>query len=467
MSTDDDGTDDEARGSESAEPDGTDELAELHDERDELVARLSDVERRGPRRRRLRIVAVAVLVVLGCTSFTLAAVGIWVRRNVTDTDRWVERAGPLAEDPAVQAALGRWLSDEAVGLVDPATLFDEVLPERGRLLAGPLAGAVEDFVRERIDRFLASDEFATLWVAANERAHRNLVRLLRGDGPNVEAGDDSVTINLVPVINEALARISNASPELLGGQVSLPDLSVEDLPADAVDRLGDALGVDLDDDFGQVTVYDEGRLAALQDGADQARRLLVLVAVTAVVCLAGALALSARRWRTLLQILAGLAIGIALVRRLAIRGNGELLASIDDQVNRNAAAAVTDQFLGPLLDVTRGLLVALAVVAAVAVLTGPYPRVVWLRARVAEGARRARAVAQAQLSRSTSGSDGDNGPSETWIDIHSGTLQIAGIVVGVLALVLLDLSFVGLLVLAAVVALYELAVRPAGSAEGT
>lgn len=470
MGTDDgidDGTDDGTDGAGRApEPPGTDELTRLRHERDELVARLSRVEHRGTRRRRLRAVAVAVLVAVGCTSFTLAAVGVWVRRNVTDTDVWVDRAGPLADDPAVRAALGRWLSDEVVGLVDPATLFDEVLPERGRLLAGPLAGAVEGFIRERIDRFIASDEFATLWVAANERAHRNLVRVLRGDAPDVEAGDDSVTINLVPIIDEALARIGRASPELLGRQVSLPDLSVDDLPADAVDRLGEALGVELDDDFGQVTVYDAGRLAALQDGADQARRLLVLVAVLAVVCLAGALALSARRRRTLLQILAGLAIGIALVRRLAIRGNGETLASIDDPLDRNAAAAVTDRFLGPLLDVTRGLLVAIAVVAAIAVLTGPYPRVVWLRARMAQGAQRAGAVVHAQLSRPTSARDGGDGVGGTWIDVHRGTLQVAGIVVGVLALVVLDLSFVGLLVLAAVVGLFELAVRPTGGVEG-
>jgi hypothetical protein len=427
---------------------GDDEVVELRRERDELAARLSRVERRGARRSRLRGAAVVVLVVVGCVSFTAAAVGVWVRHNVTDTDVWVARAGPLADDPAVRAALGRWLSNEVIDVVDPEALLAEVLPERGRVLSVPLAGAVDGFIRDRIDRFLASDDFEALWVAANEQAHRRLVRILRGDAPNVTAGDESVTINLVPVIDEALARLSASSPEILGRQVDLPDLSVEDLPKDAVTRLGNALGVHLDDDFGQVTVYDEGRLAALQDAADQARRLLVLVAVVAVVSLAGALALSARRRRTLLQILAGLALGIALVRRLGIRAERELVAGIADPVNRDAAAAVTDRFLGPLLDVTRGLLVVLVVAAAVAVLSGPYPPVVRLRARTAAGARHVASTIRSQE-----------------IEIPRSTLQVAGVVVGVLALVLLDLSFVGLVVLAALVGLFELVVRPTGGVE--
>lgn len=389
----------------------------------------------------MRRMAVVVLVVLGCVSFTLAAVGVWVRHNVADTEVWVDRAGPLAADPAVQAALGRWLTDEVVDLLDPVAFFEDVLPERGRLLAVPLAGAVEGFVADRIDRFLASDEFQTLWVVANERVHRNVVRLLRGDDGVVTSRDGSVTIDLVPVIDGALAQLSEASPELLGREVDLPELSVDDVPEAAIERLGAALGVDLGDDFGQVTVYEARRLSALQTGIDQARRLLVVSAVAAIACLAGALALSGRRRRTLLQMLAGLAIGIALIRRLGIRSQAELLAGIPDPVNRDAAAAVSNSFLSPLLATTRSLLVVIVLAAAVAVVTGPYPRAVRLRAATAGAARR--------LADETRGE---------WVAAHRGGLQAAGIAVGAAALVLLDLSFIGMAVVAAMVVVYELAV---------
>lgn len=438
-----------------------DELEALRRERDLLAARLAHLEHRGGRRRRLRRGAVVLLVVLGSTSFTVAAVGVWVRRNVADTEVWVERSGPLVDDPAVRAALGRLISDHVIDLVDPESLFEDALPERGRLLAGPLSGAVEGFVRERVDRFLASDAFRALWVAANEQVHRRLVLVLRGDADNVLAGDGTLTVNLVPIVEEVLADVGASSPGLLGRRVDLPELSVEDLPDAAVARLGDALGVELDDDFGQVTVYDDGRLSALQDGIGRARRLLVPAAVVAVVGLAGALALSDRRRRTLLQALAGLAIGIALVRRLGIRSRAEVTGGIDDPLTAEAAGAVVDAFLEPLLAVTRTLLVGIAVLAAIAVLTGPYPQVVWLRARAAGGARRARPAVRALVARGA----GDDDPALARIGSHRGELQVAGIVAGLLALVLLDLSFVGVLVLAVVVGAFELALRPPAPTE--
>jgi len=447
----DDATD---RSAPTTEPD---ELEALRRERDQLAERLTRVEGSSHgRRRRLRRVAVVLLLVLGCTSFTVAAVGVWVRRNVADTEVWVERSGSLADDPAVRAALGHAISDEVIELVDPEALFVEALPERGRLLAAPLSGAVEGFIRERVDRFLASDGFRTLWRAANEQVHSRMVRLLRGDNDAVQTGDGTVKINLVPIIDEVLAELSTTSPELLGREVDIPEVSVEDVPDAAIARLGAALGVELDDDFGQVTVYDEGRLEALQDGIAQARRLLVLVIVVACGCLVGALALSDRRRRTLLQMVVGLAIGVALVRRLGIRARSEVVGGIDDRVTADAAGAVVDAFLGPLLDVTRLLLVGLVIVAAIAVLTGPYPRVVRLRARAADGARRAGPVVRALVP----GSAGDDDRALAWIEAHRATLQVSGIVVGLLALVLLDLSFVGLLVLVAAIGAFELALRP-------
>jgi hypothetical protein len=415
------------------------DVEELRQERDLLAARVAALETRRVRRWRLRRRVAALLVAMGTVAFTLSALGWWARRNVADTEVWLERTGPLAEEPAVQAALGRWLSGEIIVLVDPEELFVEVLPERGRVLAAPLSGAVEGFVRDRVENFLASDRFAQLWLAANERAHRAVVRVLRGDSELVQASGDTVSIDLVPALNAALADIGSASPELLGRQVDLPELTVDDLPDAALQRLEQALDVDLDDGFGQIVVYDRGRLGALQDAVDQARRLLIGVSVLTVVTLAGALWLSDQRRRTLLQMLASLAIGLTAIRRLGIRGQSELLASMPDEVNRAAAEAVTDRFLDPLLAVTQTLLVVLAVVAAVTLVSGPYRWAVALRTRAAQLARQVadgvrRAGPQGRVA----------GPGVEWLQEHRSALQIGGVAIAVAVLLLVDLSFVGL-----------------------
>lgn len=377
---------------------------------------------------------VALLLVIGMLSFTLSAVGWWARRNLADTDVWIERVGPLADDPAVQAALGDWLSAEVVELVDPAALFVEVLPERGRLLAVPLAGAVEDFVHDRVDRFLASDRFARLWLEANERAHRAAVRVLRGDSEVVQARRNTVVINLVPVINAALADLGSASPDLLGRDVDLPDLTVDDVPDAAIARLEQATGVELDENFGQFVVYDRGRLTALQDGIDQARRWLVGLSVLTVAALGGALWLSDRRRRTLLQVLAGLAVGLAVIRRAGLRSQRELLAAIPDDVNRAAVQAASGAFLDPLLAVTQALLVGLALFTAAVVLSGPYPWAVRLRERVGTAVNH-------------------RGETSVWVRSHRSQLQVGGAALVVLVLLFFDLSFLGIVVVGALAGL--------------
>jgi hypothetical protein len=416
-----------------------DDVAALRQERDALAARVAALEHRQGRRRRLRHAALAILVVIGIVSFTLSAVGWWARRNVADTDVWMQRVGPLADDPAVQAALGTWLGNEVIQLIDPEELFEEVLPERGQLLAGPLSGAVESFVRDRIDGFLASDRFERLWLAANETAHRAIVRVLRGESDVVQAEGDNVVINLVPVVDAALEDVSSASPELLGREVDLPDLSVEDLPDAAIQRLEQALGVQLDDDFGQFVVYDNGRLSALQEALERARRWLIGLSVITVAALGAALWISDRRRRTALQILAGLAIGLAVIRRVGIRGQQELLAAIPNQVNRAAADAVSDRFLGPLLDVTRTLLIVIAVLAAVLVLSGPYPWAVRLRRKTVELAR--------GLGDRTTGL-GERAGGWEWVAQHRTEIQVGGAAIAVLVLLIADLSFLGLAALA-------------------
>jgi hypothetical protein len=273
-----------------------------------------------------------------------------------------------------------------------------------------------------------------------------VVQVLRDESDVVGARRDRVVINLVPIINEALADIGEASPELFGRTIDIPELEVGAVPALAVTRIERAFDVELSDNFGQFTVYDRGRLEALQDGLQLARRLLVALIVITLVALPLALWLSTRRRRTLLQILAGLAVGVALVRRLAIRGQEELLGSIRLDDVRGAAQVVSDQFVHPLLANTQAILLGLALVAVIALLSGPYRWAVRLRGTVT-GFVRVLGRGGSAVSERAAGAE--------WVRANRTALQAGGAVVAVLALVVLDLSFVGVAVLAALFVVYE------------
>ena len=78
------------------------EMARLRSERDELRAEVETLRRRARRRGWWRRMTVVALVVLACVVLTAAVVGLWARRNFLDSDRFVDRTGPLIEEPSVQ-----------------------------------------------------------------------------------------------------------------------------------------------------------------------------------------------------------------------------------------------------------------------------------------------------------------------------------------------------------------------------
>jgi hypothetical protein len=393
----------------------------------------------------------ALLVVLTSIMFTVAVVGVWARRNVLNTDKWVETVGPIVEDPAVQQTLGNWMTTELMGAIDPEAFFESVLPERGQALAAPLTSAVEGFVDDHVNDFLASDTFQRLWVEVNRRAHTRAVDVLEGDTGNLQIENGEVVLNLVPVLNGVLAQIGEASPEILGRTVDLPTVTVDDIPEDAVAKVESALGRDLPDDFGRFTVFDAQRLEAAQDAVSLFERFVVAAAILAVVLIALTLWASPRRRRTLLQLTVGIALGVVVLRRIGLRLEDEVV-DLAKPENQEAVGVVVGAFVDSLLDATAWILASAALVAVVALLTGPHG---WARALRRRTASLAHALAAALRSAVTRRPDE---ATVAWVVAHREVLQLGAIVAGIVVLLVVDLSWLGLLLLALVIGGFELAV---------
>jgi hypothetical protein len=423
-------------------------------ERDALRAELDAVQRR--KRGKLRRFLVVVLVLLSCIALVAGVIGVWARRNFLDTNRFVDRAAPLINDPNVQSAITIRLSDQIITLVDPKGLFEEVLPERGQLLAVPLSNAVDGWIRDRTATFVASDRFEKLWVGALTVAHRTATRVLKGESDVVQAGDGTVTLNLIPVVDAVLQQITSASPTILGRTVDIPDVTVDDIPDEARQKLADALGVPLDDDFGQITVYNDSQLSTVQDAVSLFDKIAVLLIPLGFVLAALALWLSPRRRRTLLQLCAGLALGMVLLRRGSFRVHDQVAALPPLPQGQKATSAALTQFLDPLQTFALWVLWAVIAIVVVAVLTGSYPWVVSLRARVAS------------LWRSAVSATSERAHDEStvaWVRAHRDALLIGGGAAGFLVLWTVDLGWLAMLLVLAVIAAYELAVLRIGAPE--
>lgn len=432
-------------------PETTGNTDRLRTERDELRSEVDALRSAKQRRGRLRRTFVALTILLSIVALTAGVVGIWARRNFLATDRFVDRTGQVIDDPVVQDALASRLTQELMLLIDPRELFQEALPERGQVLAVPLANAVEGFVLDRTQSFVASDEFAQLWTGAARVAHTTAIRVLKGDGEL--ARDGQVTFNLLPAINAVLLQLTEASPDLVGRDVQIPAVTVDDIPDNAIARIEDAFGVELDEGFGQFTVYDHGRLETAQQSIRWFDRIVVTVLPIGLLFAGVALWLSSRRRRTLLQLCAGLAIGMVLVRRVSFGLRDEVASLPPTEQGRRAVDAALGVFMEPLTTFAALTLWGVAIIAAVAVLTGPYPWVVSLRGN-----------AQALWTRTmeTSGAPSQDETVVAWTSRHRDHLMLGGLGVGVVILWAADLSWVGVLVLMGLVAAFEVFVHRLG-----
>lgn len=426
------------------------DVAALQAEVDELHHEVEVLQTRKHRKGRARGVLAVIGVVLSCVLLLAACLGVFARRSFLKTDNFSNRAGELIDDPGVQSALSAYLTEQLNQLIDPQAILQDALPDRAQILAVPLSGAVEGFIGDQVTTFVASDTFAQLWKTAVTTAHREVVRVLEGNTPLLEESNDHIVINLLPVINSVLAQIGEQSPDILGRSVDLPTITVDDVPDAAREAIGDALGITLDDNFGTFTVYDDGALSSAQEAVGLADKLVWVLVVLAPLAIIATLAVSPRRRRTLLQLTVGIALSMVLLRRLVFLFQKDLLDYVRIERNVPAVQATSQAFLDPLTGAALWVGIGALVIAAIALVTGPYPWAVRLRRGVVDTAR---TVGTAVV-------NGSQDPATIeWVGANVDRLRIGGAVVGLVLLWWLDLSWLGLLLLALLVGAYELVVH--------
>ncbi len=259
-------------------------------------------------------------------SLALAVPGAWVRRTTVNTDRYVATVGPLIHDPAVQEYLARTITLEAftaLGVQDRLTTALQDKAPKLVFLAGPISNAVQGFLQDQVQKLVASDAFATLWEAANRVAQTQVVDLLNGGGSIVSTANGKVVLNLIPLVNDALAQVSTLASDLVGRPITIPQITADEVPSAAIQKIEAATGIQLPDNFGQIVILDSNQLAAAQDAFSIANRAVFALVLLFVIFFVAAMWVSPRRRRTLIQIMAASAVVLVIERRLAIAEAGQ------------------------------------------------------------------------------------------------------------------------------------------------
>jgi hypothetical protein len=414
-----------------------------------MSADASPVETAPARRSVARTVIAGLLVALFAILLPITTVVAWSHRTVLDTGTYIHTIEPIGRDPAVTAAASREITNQIFTALDVPAAVTDALPPKASVLAGPISSGVHDYVQQAVDRVLQSSAFQTLWVEANRYAHKQVVGVLRGDTTALKLTDGNVVINLVPVLNTVLARSQTFVSRVTGHDVVLPTLTGNEVPSVACEQIATALERPVPKTCGVIVLFRAHNLDTARRVVQAFDRGMVALLIVTPLTAIGALLVSQRRRRTLLQLSVAAAVGLVIVRRAVIWGQGQLISGGLPQ-NRDARAAIVHHLMSGFFDLTLWMAGIALLITAVALVTGPYKWAVSARSGAVVAARAVRV--------SATGDQRGSGANEAvvWTRDHYELLKYGGIAVAVILIAALNLNVITFLVIAGLLALFEI-----------
>jgi hypothetical protein len=428
------------------------DVRRLPSEPDVVKAQVSD-PRRPARNGVGRRTVLGVLVVLFTLLVPILATAAWTHRTVLDTDTFVGTVAPIADDPAVQAAVSRQVTDQLYAALQPQQIVADALPPKAAFLAGPITNGSKQYVQQGVDHVISSSQFQQIWVAALTFAHSQLVSALRGHTDALDTTNGVVVLDLVPVLNATLQQVQGFATSVVGHPITLPTLTGDELPAEACRKISVALDRPLPATCGQVPLFPSHGLSTAQRVVRAFDRSIPLLLVLTPLVAIAALVISRRRRRTLLQLTIGAMLGLVIIRRATFWTRDDLI-SLGRPENKAARTSILHYLLQGFFGLTEWLLIAGIVVVVVALVTGPYRWAVRLREHLAGGAK----VGSTLVSDAVAGpgQPGKDDAALAWVRQHLDALRVGGVVVAILLLIVVDMTAGLFLGIAAVLAVYEL-----------
>jgi hypothetical protein len=304
-----------------------------------------------------RGVAIA-LVALATVTGLLMAFGIWAKRQLLETESWVETSTELLEREAIRDAVADYAVGQLYANVNVEGQIAEALPAQAQALAAPAAGALRQGAGEIARRALEDPRVQALWEDANRATHSVVLRVIQGDGDSA----DVVTLDLAAIVGQIAERTG--------------------IPQGVVDRLPP--------DVAQLEVIDAGQLRGAQRGVDLFEKLAwALVAVTFGLY-AIAVAIAGDRRRETLRAVGISFLVIGAVMSLARNWAGdEVVASLaDTAASEPAVAATWDAATSLLGEIAGAAFMYGAGIVIAAWLAGPTAVATWIRRAAAPYIRR-------------------------------------------------------------------------------
>lgn len=262
---------------------------------------------------RARRRSVKALIVLASIFAFLSVFGIWVERQLLNTDDWVHTSSRLIEDEKIRTALADYLVDQLYENVDVEKDIEERLPNDVKDLAGPIAGGARQVAGDGAVKVLETSTAQSLWEDANRTAHEQLLAVLEDEKEAVSTEEGNVSLNVGSLVTNLASQIG------IGADLA------EKLPPDA----------------GQIEILESDELKTAQDITVAIKGLALVFSILTFVLFGLAIYLyKENRWVAVLLSGAGLiAAGFAVIVARQIAGGIVIDQLVVDESVKPAAEA--------------------------------------------------------------------------------------------------------------------------------
>jgi hypothetical protein len=220
------------------------------------------------------------LIVLASIIAVVSVFAIWAKRQLLETDTWVDTSTELLQDESIRGALSDYLVNALYDNVDVQAEIAAQLPPQVKLLAGPISGGVRQLAGQAADRLLAEPKVQDLWESANRLAHEKFINVIEDKGTAVSTTGGTVTLELGTILTELVNQLG--------------------LPAD--------LATKLPPDAASLEIMKSDELGTVQTAVDVLHTLAWVLLALAILLMALAIYLAGARRRETLR-----AAGIAFI----------------------------------------------------------------------------------------------------------------------------------------------------------
>lgn len=160
-----------------------------------------------------------VLVVIATLAGVLALLSTWVKRQLYDTDQWVETSSALLADETIRGELANYLTAEIFASGQVQAEVAKVLPPQAAPLAGPASAGLSQLFNKAVNEILQTSFVENLWEEANRKASEAFIAIANDEPIATDALGKAQ--KATGSVNLDLTTIRAAVTEKLG--IKLPD----------------------------------------------------------------------------------------------------------------------------------------------------------------------------------------------------------------------------------------------------